>query len=112
MRTMLRKLWRDEAGFIISSELILVATILVIGMIVGLASVRDSVVGELADVAEAIGAINQSYSFHGLIGHGNIVTAGSTFIDAPDFCEHTDGVFLKCIVINPPVPCETGTGGT
>lgn len=106
MRTMLQKLWRDEAGFIISSELILVATILVIGMIVGLASVRDSVVAELADVAEAIGAINQTYSFHGLQGHGNIVTVGSAFQDAPDFCEHTDGVFLKCIQPIPPVPCE------
>ena len=33
---MLKRLWNDEGGAIISAELVLVATILVIGMIVGL----------------------------------------------------------------------------
>ena len=53
---MLNRFWSDEAGFIVSTELILIATILVIGMLVGLVSVRDQVVQELADVAEAIKA--------------------------------------------------------
>ena len=33
----------DETGFIVSSELILIATILVIAMVVGLQTVRDGV---------------------------------------------------------------------
>ena len=33
---MLKKLWNDEVGVILSAELVLIATILVIGMIVGL----------------------------------------------------------------------------
>ena len=41
---MFRKLWKDEAGFIVSAELVLVATMLVIGMIVGLTVVRNQVV--------------------------------------------------------------------
>src|SRR5262249_24541981 len=32
---MFAKLWRDEAGFIVSMELLFVATILILGMIVG-----------------------------------------------------------------------------
>ena len=83
---MFRKLWNDEAGFIVSAELVLIATILVIGMIVGLVSIRDQVVQELADVAAAISQINQSYSFSGVTGHTSR-TMGSVFQDNADFCD-------------------------
>jgi hypothetical protein len=83
---MMKKLWNDEAGAIISSELVLVATILVIGMIVGLASLRDAVVTELADVGQAISNLNQSYSYSSISGHSN-QTAGSFFVDLADFCD-------------------------
>jgi hypothetical protein len=53
-----RRLWADEAGFIISAELVLVATIVVIGMIVGLASLRNSIVQELIDASQAVAAID------------------------------------------------------
>jgi ABC-type dipeptide/oligopeptide/nickel transport system permease subunit len=84
--SLLHRLWNDEAGFIVSAELILIATVLVIGMLVGLATVRDNIVMELADVADAFSEIVQSYSFSGITGHSSS-TAGSLFIDQPDFCE-------------------------
>ena len=87
---MFRKLWNDEAGAIVSAEIVLVATILVIGMVVGLKSVRDAVVTELADVAQAIANIDQSYSFSGVSGH-LAATAGAYFLDTTDFCDATDG---------------------
>ena len=87
---MFRKLWNDEAGAIVSAEIVLVATILVIGMVVGLKSVRDAVVTELADVAQAIANIDQSYSFSGVSGH-LAATAGAYFLDTTDFCDTTDG---------------------
>ena len=106
---MLRKLWSDEAGAIVSAEIVLVATILVIGMVVGLKSVRDAVVTELADVAQAIANIDQSYSFSGVTGHG-AATAGSWFIDATDFCDNSvqagaETSNSKCVLVNatPPV---------
>jgi len=43
MRKFLSQLWQDEAGFVISSELIFVATLLVIGLITGLTTIRDQV---------------------------------------------------------------------
>ena len=41
---MFRKLWNDEAGFVVSAELVLIATILVLGMIVGLSEVQHGLV--------------------------------------------------------------------
>lgn len=81
-----RQLWSDERGFIVSSELILIATVLVIGLLAGLTTIRDQVVQELADVADAISEINQSYSYNGVTGHSASV-AGSVFTDLRDFCE-------------------------
>jgi hypothetical protein len=83
---MLHKLWNDEIGFIISSELVLVATILVIGMIVGMTTIRDQVVQEMADVAAAFSDLTQSYSYGGITGHSSS-TQGSDFNDALDFCD-------------------------
>ena len=62
---MLRQLLCDEAGFIVSAELVLIATILVIGLIVGLSEVQHAVVSELNDVGDAIGKLNQSYLYTG-----------------------------------------------
>jgi len=82
----LTQLWGDEQGFVVSAELVLIGTILVIGMIVGLATVRDQVVQELGDFALAIAQVNQSYSFSGITGHTSS-TAGSAFEDMEDFCD-------------------------
>ncbi len=81
-----RRLWNDNAGFVVSTELIMIATVLVIGMLVGLVSVRDKVVQELADVAAAVSDISQSYSYNGVTGHTSH-TAGSDFVDRTDFCD-------------------------
>ncbi len=90
---LLQNLWKDEAGFVVSTELVLIATILVIGMIVGLATVRNAVVQELGDVAMAIGNINQSFQYSGVTGRANSsATAGSFFTDNTDFCDGLDGV--------------------
>jgi len=82
----LKRLFRDDAGFVVSAELILVATVAVIGLLVGLAAVRDGVVSELSDVAGSIQDVNQSYSLDGVVGH-NANTAGFNFLDGTDECD-------------------------
>ena len=91
---MLRTLLNDEAGFIVSAELVLVATILVIGMIVGLSEIQHAVVQELNDVADAIGEVNQTYSYTGFSAAKTdkqdtlkSFTRGSSFIDQADDCD-------------------------
>jgi hypothetical protein len=53
MRQLLKKLILDQHGMIVSSEIVLVGTILVLGTIVGLASLSHAVTHELNDVAQA-----------------------------------------------------------
>ena len=102
---MLNALLNDEAGFVVSTELVLVATILVIGMIVGQTTLRDQVVTELADVADAVSAIDQGYAFSEVTGHASS-TAGTFFDDAADFCDADDtgaqglGVAGTCVLID------------
>lgn len=86
MKKILRRLWCEESGVVISSELILFSTVVVIGMLVGLQTVREAVVQELGDFANAIGNINQSYSYAGVTGHHSS-TAGSQLVDVIDDCD-------------------------
>jgi len=78
---------RKKGGFIVTAELIMIATILVIGMIVGLIVVRDAVVAEMEDVAESIGDLNQSFQYRGIVSLGSVglpSTAASAWGDAED----------------------------
>lgn len=88
---MFRKLWSDEAGFIISAELVLVSTIVTIGLIVGLVVVRNQVVQELVDVGQAFGAICQSYQYPAIEGGSGKPwgTCGSSYSDLVDWCQGT-----------------------
>lgn len=89
---MFQRLWNDEAGFVISAELVLVATLLVIGMIVGLTSLRNQVVQELVDVGQAIGFVSQGYSYMGVIKTNVAQTDPSAWDDVRDFCQVTTQV--------------------
>ncbi len=61
MLQLLRRLRRDESGLVQSAELVLIATITVLGMIVGLTEVTHNVNNELRDVGEAFNHVNQDY---------------------------------------------------
>lgn len=84
-----QKLIDDDRGFIVTIELILIATILVIGLIAGLTAVRDAVVSELSDVAGAVQDLNQSYQFAGVQGHSG-ASAGSAYVDGTDWADAPD----------------------
>lgn len=106
---MMRNFWNDDRGFIVSAELVLIATILVIGMIVGLSEVQHAVVQELNDVGDAIGAVNQGYFYSGFTarkdfgGGQKSSTFGSTFRDTTDECDHNQ-CSLSCTPPQPEVP--------
>jgi hypothetical protein len=84
-----KRLKRDETGFVISSELVLVSTVGVLGMLVGIEAVSSSVNNGLNDLASAFGAVNQSYNYRSIakIGHARISGAG--FNDGGDYCDCT-----------------------
>lgn len=97
---MLKKFWNDEAGAIISAELAIVLTIVVIGTVTGLSSLRDAVVTELADVGAAIGNLNQSYTVGGVVAH-SAATGGSGYVDVADFCDtNGNSTGARCVLVN------------
>lgn len=61
MGTMLKSLWQDEGGFVVSAELVLAGTLGVLGLVTGLSEVSGNVNEELKDVARGV-RLNQSYS--------------------------------------------------
>ncbi len=84
----LNALKNDENGFVVSAELVLVGTILVLGMIVGLTELSFNVNQELEDLGSGIGAINQTYYFTLASGRkGEVV--GSTNLDVQDECDNS-----------------------
>lgn len=84
---MFRRFWNDETGFVVSAELVLIATILVIGLIVGLVVLRNQVVQELVDVGQALGSMSQSFCFSGTHKPTVAWTDGTCYIDLIDFCQ-------------------------
>ena len=56
-----RKLWKDDAGTV-GLEYLLVATIVGLGIIVGLAAVDSALNTELTELANAILALSQGYA--------------------------------------------------
>jgi hypothetical protein len=94
---MLKKLWNNESGVIISAELVLVLTIAVLAMVVGLSEVAVAVNTELNDLSNAFGALNQTYTVTGFVGDNGVKTQtgtklkstafGSNFNDSIDDCD-------------------------
>jgi len=85
MTNIFTQLKNDENGFIVSAELVLVATIGVLSMVVGLSEVALNVNTELEDVGTAFACIQQSYKVQGINGH-KACFSGSRFHDHADFC--------------------------
>ena len=83
MRRLLNRLWADDGGALIATEWVFVATILILGIISGLIAVRQAVISELTEFAQALMALDQSYSF---AGQSNCLssTAGSAATDSTD----------------------------
>lgn len=87
MTTIFTQLLHDENGFLMSAELILLASILVLGLVVGLSEVSFAINNELEDVASAFSSMNQSYSANGSHSHGKGRRSGSRFKDKQDNCD-------------------------
>ncbi len=82
MKRVFDQLWNDDDGQLIAMELLFVATLLVLGIIVGLSGLRVAINAELTELGNAILALSQGYSFAGETGCC-ASTDGSQAIDTP-----------------------------
>src|SRR4051812_44515912 len=90
MHRFFRQVWAEEDG-VLSFEWTLLLTLLTIGIVSGLSAARDAIIDELGDVAQAAGAMDQSYTLTAMtftFGGGTFTAAGSTFTD--DAMVYTD----------------------
>ncbi|WP_437187658.1 hypothetical protein SH668x_001064 [Planctomicrobium sp. SH668] len=86
MTKLIKDFLADEGGFVLSAELVLLATVGVLGLTVMMVAVRDSIGGEMADLANSFRRIDQSYGYGGMVSRGphnkiKSFTAGSGFLD-------------------------------
>jgi Flp pilus assembly pilin Flp len=90
MNRSLKQMWIEQDG-VLSFEWALLLTLVVIGIVSGLAAARDAVIDELGDVAEAAQGIDQSFSLAGITIVGVFETPDSEFIEGPE-----DNVYTDC----------------
>lgn len=82
-----RRFFSEESGFILSTEAVLLATVTILGLIVGLAEVRNAVVQELGDFSQAVAWLSQSFEYTSIDSSNvptDIQTGGSMFSDSFD----------------------------
>jgi Flp pilus assembly pilin Flp len=61
MTKVLNQVWQEEDG-VLTFEWVLLVTLLTIGIVSGLTAARDAIIDEMGDVAEAMLALDQSFS--------------------------------------------------
>ena len=90
-----RKLTQCENGSAVSFELLLVSVVAVVGLVVAMSTVRDTVVSELRDASLSVQNSNQSIAYNGTSGASGS-TAGSGWSDQIDSIDGEDvaGVVL------------------
>tara|TARA_R110000868_G_scaffold35135_3_gene126153 strand:+ start:292 stop:672 length:381 start_codon:yes stop_codon:yes gene_type:complete len=95
------KLSKKQAGFVMTTELVLLSTVMVVGLVAGMVTMRDALTAEMEDVAEAIGQLDQTYAFNGIVnGENTAAIEGSVFGDATD-ASAGDGVEFTFVAATP-----------
>lgn len=79
-RTMTR-FANDEAGFVITAELVMIFTIAVLALSVGWGAVATLLAEELEDVANSVGSLNQSFNYRRINAVGHASCSGGGFND-------------------------------
>jgi Flp pilus assembly pilin Flp len=101
MKKVLSRMWKEEDG-VLSFEWVLLVTLLTIGIVSGISAARDAIIDELGDVAQAMLALDQSYTIDfPLEAHVHLLNGStasdSAFVDAQVYtdCARTTGPALQ-----------------
>lgn len=97
---------KKQAGFVMTTELVLLSTVMVVGLVAGMVTMRDALTAEMEDMAEAIGHLDQTYAFDGIVNAQNTAAIeGSVYGDATDTNAGDDAEFTFVAA----TPLEGGT---
>jgi hypothetical protein len=92
VKSFLLAVWYEQDG-VLTFEWILLVTLLTIGIVGGLAAVRDAIIDELGDVAQAMLALDQSYCIDAPLSisvvHAQLTcgASDSSFVDSLQFAD-------------------------
>lgn len=64
MRKLLHRMWHEQDG-VLSFEWTMLASVLTVGVVAGVASVRDAVIDEMSDLTVSMTSLDQSYRIQG-----------------------------------------------
>jgi Flp pilus assembly pilin Flp len=103
VKRFLQRMWREQEG-VLSFEWTVLTSLLTVGVVSGIASVRDAAIDEMGDLAQAMISLDQSFyiqpplaaevhtvglagwGYSGGWGYGGVTSAsGSQFVDAASF---------------------------
>ena len=87
MKNLCIRFYNDEAGFVVSTELVLVCTVACLSLCVGLSEVSHGVNQELEDLGCAFGSMNQSFNVQGFSNNKGNHSSGHCFVDQVDQCD-------------------------
>jgi hypothetical protein len=96
------KVWNDDCGSsLVTSEILFLFAILVLGVISGLVAVRQALLSELVETAQALLALNQSYSFSGQ-SNCQASSGGSSATDSTDTIREFSTPATTAAISQPP----------
>ena len=101
---LMKRLWSDDAGAIMATEIAFMMTLLTVGTVGGLVALRQAVISETTEVAQAILALNQSYSFSGTSIQGCAMTGGSSASDSTNTISAASSAALAAAINQ--APCD------
>ena len=81
MKRLAIQLFRDEAGVVVTPEIIIITTVGLLSLIAGWNAVSNALASELGDVANSVAALDQSYSYRGISAGVHATCSGSGFAD-------------------------------
>lgn len=84
----LKRLWSETDGAILTAEFMLLATLLAIGLIGGIATLRDALITELADLAAAISHMDTGPAVEAIDGADGGTGGGSLSLASDAFGSH------------------------
>jgi hypothetical protein len=105
MSNLFKKLWSDDCGGVLASEFLFLYTMMVVGSVSGLTAMRQALVSEMAESANSLMALNQSFSYSGVHLAGIASTAGSSATDQSNTVTLGSAAVMSPSMISQ-VPCE------
>lgn len=82
MKRLAIQLFRDDAGVVVTPEIIIIATVGLLSLIAGWNAVSNALASELGDIANSVSALDQSYSYRGIVAGAHARCSGGGFADS------------------------------